>query len=34
MARLAMKMSRNTLRFGIIAYGVVAATVLLARLFV
>jgi hypothetical protein len=33
-ARVAMKLSRNTLRFGIIGYGVIAATVLLARLFV
>jgi uncharacterized membrane protein YfcA len=32
-ARLAMKLSRNTLRFGIITYGSVAATVLLGRLF-
>ena len=33
-ARLAMKLSKGTLRFGIISYGSVAATVLLLRLFV
>jgi uncharacterized membrane protein YfcA len=33
-ARIAMKLSKDALRFGIISYGLVAATVLLARLFV
>jgi uncharacterized membrane protein YfcA len=33
-ARVAMKLSRNTLRAGIISYGTIAATVLLVRLFV
>jgi uncharacterized membrane protein YfcA len=33
-ARIAMKLSKDHLRFGIISYGVVAGTVLLVRLFV
>jgi uncharacterized membrane protein YfcA len=33
-ARFAMKLSKDTLRLGIISYGVVAATVLLVRLFI
>jgi uncharacterized membrane protein YfcA len=32
-ARMAMRLSKNTLRFGIISYGTVAASVLLVRLF-